>query len=759
MRTMIQIAKIQLAKLFYSPIAWLIFIVVFIQTGFVFTDLIDFFETRQRQSTPFPILTEHIFTFTTGSKTGIFYVLSKNLYLYLPLLTMGLISTELSSGSIKLLYSAPIKIRHLILGKYIAMVIFSLLLISCLWLFVLPGTILIAEFDYGVVASASVGLFLLSCTYTAIGLFISSFSSYQIVVAVVTFVLLTLLNFIGNLWQTTPYLSEVAFWLALPDRAKDFIEGLFKSQNLVYFLLIISFFIAITILRLHFNRHKVNRLKQVTTYVLFVIFVLLVGFFSSIPSFRWYFDLTASDRKTLTKNSQEIIKDMTEGPLTMTIYANILDHNVYSALPRNKNKDKREFEDYQRFKHDMEFRYIYFYDSVDNPGLYENNEGLNLDQIAKKTASSYGLDFEQVLSPYEISQLVDLKEEENQYVRQLAYQGKSTFLRMFDSFWHYPTELQISAALKRLVVRAPVIAFSVGHNERSFKLNKDGDYKQAFSLRHDNNVSLLNLGFDLREISLATQELSSDIDVLVIADPKKQFEQVEIDKILEYINDGGNLLLTVEPNHLLSLEPILEHLGLKQIPGQLAQNNAGEYEDSFILAEYAQVAKLPQSGFIEDYVVKFKRPITMPGASAWSYHKAANDFIIDPLIVAKDIKVDSLASYSTELTIALTLSRNLKNRQQRIIISGEADFISTKEINRKNLRTANDKGLVPAMFHWLSNGKFPINVQRIPGKDNHLNLASKEGQTVKILKIIYMGLFPGLLAMIGAYVLFSRKRR
>lgn len=758
MRTVIQIAKTQLSKLFYSPIAWLIFIVVFIQTGFVFTDLIDFFETRQQRGTPFPILTERLFTFTSGSLPGIFYTLAKNLYLYLPLLTMGLISAELSSGSIKLLYSSPIKIRYLILGKYMAMMIFSSLLIVCLWLFVVSGALLINEFDFGVVVSASIGVFLLSCTYTAIGLFISSFSSYQIVVAMVTFVLLTILNFIGNLWQSTPYLSEVAFWLSLPDRAKDFIDGLIKSQNLVYFLLIISLFIVLTILRLHFNRRSVRWSTQTSIYSLLVFLLIVIGFFSSIPSFRWYYDMTAPDRNTLTRNSQEIISSMTEGPLIMTTYANILDHNVNSALPKNVNKDKRVFEDYQRFKPDIEFRYIYFYDSIDFPGLYENNAGLDLHQIAEKVSSSYGLDFEDILSPDEIRLIVDLSGEENQYVRQLTYNNKSTFLRMFDGILHYPTEAQISAALKKLITEPSTIAFTTGHSERSFLLNKDKDYKTAFFLRHNNNQSLLNLGFDVIEISLMQDSLSG-VDVLVIADPKEPFEQIEIEKVLEFIKDGGNVFLAVEPDHSASLKVIFDHLGLRQVPGQVSQENDGEYETSFVLAEYSEKSILFPNSFIDDYLVDFKMKTTTPSASSWAYQESQNDFTISPFITAKNIKTDSLAEEGNELPIVLTLVRSVENSEQRIIISGDADFVSSKEINRSNVRNANDKGLVPAMFHWLSNGEYPIDVKRDMGRDNHLNLAPKKGRTVNILKFIYMGLIPGLLGVFGTYLLFSRKRR
>ena len=47
---------------------------------------------------------------------GLFPSVQGYLYLYIPLLTMGLMSRELGSGSIKLLYSSPVTNTQIILG-------------------------------------------------------------------------------------------------------------------------------------------------------------------------------------------------------------------------------------------------------------------------------------------------------------------------------------------------------------------------------------------------------------------------------------------------------------------------------------------------------------------------------------------------------------------------------------------------------------------------------------------------------------------
>ena len=39
------------------------------------------------------------------------------------------------------------------------------------------------------------------------------------------------------------------------------------------------------------------------------------------------------------------------------------------AIPRNKNSDMERFEQYCRFKPEIEMNYVYYYDKVDNPEL------------------------------------------------------------------------------------------------------------------------------------------------------------------------------------------------------------------------------------------------------------------------------------------------------------------------------------------------------------------------------------------------------
>ena len=761
MKTTFEIARTQLARLFYSPIAWLVLIILLIQMGYSFTEQMKEYESFQRKNLPWLThLTENIFSSFALSRPGVIYMLSRSMYLYLPLLTMGLLSSEQSGGTIKLLWSSPITTKQLVFGKFLSMLIFSLLIIVCLWLAAFGGLVIIKDFDLGLVISASIGLFLLSCAYSSIGLFISSFSPSQIVVAISTFVILALLNFVDKVGQETPILREITFWLSMPSRANDFIKGLIKSHNLIYFLLVSIVFLVLTILKLEFRRKSVKWPVQILFYTLVITVVLLTPYISSKPSLTRYHDMTDAGRNTISQNSRAILSKLTKGPLEMKVFANILDDNVHSALPYNQNVDKRIFEQYQRFKPDMKFEYIYFYDSVENlTGLYEENEGLSLKQLAQKVAKSYNLDFDKVLSPSEIKEIVDLSEEENQYVRQLEYQNRKVFLRMFNGIDHYPGEEQIVGAVKNLLRGNNFnIGFISGHNERSFRSNRDGDYKMALDLRHQYKHSLRNSGINFVELSLLHNEIPDSIDILVIADPGSRLSDTELSKIQSFIDEGRNLFIAIEPDKSFTISPILKSLQVSQLPGELTAENDKELAENLILAQFAKDSTLFPNPWQTALILKYKYPITMPSVSAMNYSDSSNDFSFIPFLTAQNVKSDSLTKEYLQVNTALMLSRKIASGEQRIFISGDADFISNREMTRRNTISFNRKGVAQFIFHWLSNYEYPVDIQKPSGNDNYLYLAGEEGQTITRLKVTYMGIIPGLLLILGASILILRKR-
>src|SRR5882724_4036500 len=139
MKTIIRIAKTELRTLFYSPIAWFLLIVFLVQCSITYTDQLG---NAARTQEIGGIGLEYMTQLTSRiflSQNGLFASVMQKLYLFIPLLTMGLISRETSSGTIKLLYSSPVNVREIVFGKFLAMMIYGLLLVAVVAIFMIDG--------------------------------------------------------------------------------------------------------------------------------------------------------------------------------------------------------------------------------------------------------------------------------------------------------------------------------------------------------------------------------------------------------------------------------------------------------------------------------------------------------------------------------------------------------------------------------------------------------------------------------------------
>ena len=766
MKTIIRIAKTELKLLFYSPIAWFLIIIFMVQCGLVFVKGVEGMVQVQEggYKIPFSIIAQ-IFS----GANGVFSTVMGNLYLYLPLLTMGLISREISSGTIKLLYSSPIRVSDIVLGKFTAMMVMSIVMVSIVSLYIILSCFFVKSPDVGMLMSGVLGLFLLLCAYSAIGLFMSSLTTYQIVAAVCTFVTFGILYNVSGLWKGIPFLRDVTYFLSVAGRTDWMLAGLITSNGIIYFFAIIFLFVSLTIYKLKSGMETTAASAKVLRYSLIVITTIAIGYISSIPQLIIYFDVTANKTNTLKPSTQQIIRELGDEPLEVTGYMNLFGGFMEDGNPESYQKNINQWLPYVRFKHNIELKTVMYYDTLaQGGGVMNGNKGKTLAQVAAKVAENLNLNLDDFKTPEEIRKNIDLSKEPNFYIMQLKYKGRKTFLRVFPDNEHWPSETEVSAALKRLLqAKMPRILFATGELERN--INKIGDREyQALTNLKTFRSSLSNQGFDVDTIALSSTAVPQGISALVIADPKVALNSSAFKNLQTYIDNGGNLMLSGEPGKQSILNPILQQMGVQFMQGTIVQQSKQLQPDlaAPFLTGAAAGMFLPLGKVHQDSVV-----VSMPSAGALSVENHG-DFIINPLLVtdpAKSwLKRDKFLNDSAvvefepakgdlkkSLPLALSLRRNVKGKDQRIIVLSDADLMSNAELNRFNMRTANfvfNTGL----FSWLSYGAFPISSFRPSPQDTVLFLAKDQ---VKIIRIILLWVIPGILLACGSLILIRRKRK
>ena len=761
MKMIFKIAKTELQTLFYSPVAWLILIIFTFQASILFTNVFDM--SVKSQSLEYQL--DNVTLFTFGGMFGLFSGIQQYLYLYIPLLTMGLMSRELSSGSIKLLYSSPVTNKQIVLGKYLAMMLYGLLLMAILSIFVIYSAFAIKSFDFICVLAGLLGLYLLTCAYSAIGLFMSSLTSYQVVSAMGTLAILAALSLVRGVWQDMEVVRDITFWLSINGRADEFVNGLICSEDVLYFIIVSALFLTLTILRLQVIRQKTNWLTAWGRYIGVFAIAIFLGYLSSRPQLMCFYDATRTKARTLTPNSQEIISKL-KGDLTITTYVNMLDRNVYYGLSSAVKDDMNRFRMYTRFKPEIKMKYVYYYDSINNPSLAIRYPGLSLREQMKRIAETVDFDTNKVKTPEEIRKIIDLSGEGNRFVRLLeSGNGKKTFLRIYEDFnGAFPHESEISAAF----IDLPLVGFVKGHGERDIKRESDRDYKH-FSQDKPFRYALINQGFDITEVDLH-QGIPSNVRILVIADPRRTLSTEETEVLNSYISQGGNLFIAGEPKQQAIMNPLVEQFGVQFMPGCLVKPTENFAADLITSNPTDRATAL---SYIFEGMQQMGNTISMPGATGLTY-STDKGFTVTPLFTSDSTGswnelqttdfVEDTAQLNPELgeiersyVTSVALSRKVGEKEQRIIIISDADCISNTEIEmmRRGINARN-YSFVRGAFSWLSYEEAPIDVRRLIPPDNEVYI---EKRGMKITKHAMVEGLPGLLLVLALLIWVRRRGR
>lgn len=768
MRTIYRIIANELKMFFSSPIAWLILVIFAYQTGAVFCEMLERQLNNAVSGYPTLRLTDTLFT-----SRSVFAQIQSNLYLYIPLLTMGIMSREYNSGSIKLLYSSPITNAQIILGKFMSLMIYAAALLGVVVIIILFASITVKSLDLGAIASGMLGLYLLACAYCAIGLYMSTLTSYQVVAAMGTLATLAVLNFIGGVGQEIEWVREVTYWLSISGRANEMVTGLICSEDVIYFVVVITLFLSLAIMKLKYERGKESNLKMVFHYLSVMALVASIAYISSRPNLMKFHDATQTNHKTLSLGSQAVMDSIGKQKITITTYANLLEQNYYSVSLQNQLNDMKHFEQYRRFNPNIEMKYVYYWAGTDNSDWQTHYPDMPWEERATHIADAWKLKLKDFLTPEQVAEQIDLEPEEFRLVRLIETEnGQKTFLRIYDDMSRFPSEAEISAAFKRLVCEPTSYKFITGHGERNIFNSTDNDY-QMFAKQNGFRYALINQGFDTDTLTLAyADEVANGADVIVIADPEEPYTDEEIRQLEHYISIGKNFLITASPQNRENISPILDLLGVEMTPGTIVRKHE-EFNPNLMIANFTAQGRAFSGVFA--YVDQLGYKITATNAAGLR-QVADKGFHFVPIVETdstgcwSECQTMDFANETPEfnpekgekecnnMPIISLLARDLSNKkQQKIVLMSSADCISNGEFSkgRNGVKSANYEVILQTGL-WFSDGQFPVNTNRPDRPDNQIKFIKYTDMIW--IKLFFMGLVPIILAIFGTRIWYRRSR-
>lgn len=241
------ITKKELKSYFYSPLAYVVLGVFLFIMGVIFAKFVQIYISNYMNQQRYGAQG------ITIDKVALYLYQNMAFFLILftPVLTMKLFAEEKRQNTLELLFTVPIRVYELVLGKFIAA--------FCLMLVMLAVTLIYVFFmvlwgtpDLAIIGINYVGLMLSLTCYLAVGALISSLTASQALAAVFTYVALILLWLLQALGQGLTAKWGFIEWgpllvyLSPLSHYTSFAEGLVHIKDVVYFVTFTAFFLFLT---------------------------------------------------------------------------------------------------------------------------------------------------------------------------------------------------------------------------------------------------------------------------------------------------------------------------------------------------------------------------------------------------------------------------------------------------------------------------------------------------------------------------------
>lgn len=238
------LAMRELRSLYTLPSTWLVFAALQFVFALFFLSRLDEFLTAQPQLA----LLANPPGVTVAIAAPMFQTIALLLMMLTPMYTMRLIAEERRNQTLPLLMSAPLAERDIVLGKFLGMLVFLVALSASVPL-MLYSLALGTSLDHGLMLSNAIGLLLLTASFTALGLYISSLTSQPVIAAIGALAALV------GLWLADIGAPD-SVWHAISPlgRFQNFNAGLLDSGDALFFVLFTGAFLLLTMRRLHNNR-------------------------------------------------------------------------------------------------------------------------------------------------------------------------------------------------------------------------------------------------------------------------------------------------------------------------------------------------------------------------------------------------------------------------------------------------------------------------------------------------------------------------
>ena len=246
MRNVITIAWRDIRSVFVSPIAYVVLTGFVLLAGWFFFNLLGQFSRLVMAYASLPGYDTAWLNLNDAVITPLLQNLSVVLLIVVPMITMRSFAEERSVGTYELLFTSPVRVMEIVLGKFLAGAFLISLMVGLTLMY--PSILMVyGNPEPGLIVSGYLGLYLTAVAFVAIGNFTSALTSNQIIAAVSALVIVLLLFVIS--WPAdgaSEPLKSILTYLSVTENFTSMIRGIIDTKNLVYFGSLIIVFLFLT---------------------------------------------------------------------------------------------------------------------------------------------------------------------------------------------------------------------------------------------------------------------------------------------------------------------------------------------------------------------------------------------------------------------------------------------------------------------------------------------------------------------------------
>ena len=176
-----------------------------------------------------------------------FSMLPVLLSFFIPAITMRVFSEEKRVGSIETLMTLPVREIDVVTGKYLAVLIESLIMVAPTLFYVVTAEIFGSP-DYGPIVGGYLGAIFICAAFSAIGLFSSSITKNQIIAFAVAMAVCLALTFVESFLVFLPDgIVKLFSFLSASVHFGSISKGILDSRDLLYFISLTALFFVCTV--------------------------------------------------------------------------------------------------------------------------------------------------------------------------------------------------------------------------------------------------------------------------------------------------------------------------------------------------------------------------------------------------------------------------------------------------------------------------------------------------------------------------------